>query len=517
MVTLLQVNTQVQPTVKPPAFDWLKPSPLWEPDGLGFRHIGFFRPQVFEYRSDTFVDEFLAAAAGSDPAPLRDALATTEQPGAALKLYQPLHGCFYLVGGSLCCRQTGFPDRELLTDEGENVFFVQRRLAGGQEQAWVLETEDQKAHWKNVNGQANTVLPNEERLPLFKAAAGNGRTIHFGYLSVISQETQTVTLSSSELVIDGEQVDLRIGELEARFKPDVVDGMADAALALTISVYQLVELWEYLQSQPELGELTDKLQQGDMTLTFGGDKAQEKAALMAFLKGQRLGGSLTLASALHAVAGHYAALNQPGGGDLGTLGFDQDYNLDNRQDLDGADVQELQDRVQAALSDTPPSIQVPKIDPAQSGTQYVLRFVYERPQCDPTVHVVSQPSDPFTLAALFDPDAPRREVRIPLPTDVSIAGLRKARKSVGFMLSDAMRRKMAQLTGHEQDLLEDPPTIGAEPGGDGFAFICSFSFEIIFIVAFFLLLVFVIILNIFFNWIFFFRICLPIPKSWLPE
>ena len=199
------------------------------------------------------------------------------------------------------------------------------------------------------------------------------------------------------------------------------------------------------------------------------------------------------------------------------LGFDQDYNLDNRQDLSSSDVQNLRDKVQAALSDTPPSIVVPKIDPAQSGTQYVLRFVYERPQCDPPVHVVSQPSEPFTLAALFDPDAPRRQVRIPLPTDVSIAGLRKARKSVGFMLSDAMRKKMAQLTGHEEDLLSDNPAIGAEPTGDGFAFICTFSFEIIFIVAFFLLLVFVIILDLFFHWMFFFRICLPIPKSWLPE
>lgn len=498
-------------------FDWLKPSPLWEPDGLGFRHMSFFRPHLFEYRSDTFMDDFLAAVASSDPGGLEGALADPPPPGKPLKLYQPLHGCFYLVGGSLCCRQTGFPDRELLVDDGENVFFVRRRLVGGKEQAWVTETQDQKAHWEDMNGQLGVVLANEERQPLFKTIAGNERVVHYGYLSVASRETQTVTVLPSDLEIDGKQVDLRISELEARFKPDIVDGMSDPAVALTISVYQLVELWEYLQAQTELSELTDALLQNDMTPTFSGDKAQEKATLMAFLKGQKLDGSVTLASALHAVASNYTALNAPGGGDLAALRFDQDYNLANRQDLDSQDVQDLQDKVQAALSDTPPSIEVPKIEPQQSGTQYVLRFVYERPQCDPPVHVVSQPSDPFILAALFDPDAPRRQVRIPLPTDVSIAGLRKARKSVGFMLSDAMRKKMAQLTGHEQDLLEDPPTIGVEPTGDGFAFICSFSLEIIFIIAFFLLLTFVIILDLFFRWIFFFRICLPIPKSWLPE
>jgi hypothetical protein len=497
-------------------FDWLKPSPLWEPDGLGFRDIGFFRPQLFEYQSDTFMDDFLAATAVSDPDDLKGALVAPAQTGGTLKLYQPLHGCFYLASGSLCCRQTGFPDRELLADEGENVFFVQRRLVGSKEQAWVMETQDQHAHWEDVNSQANTVLANEERHPLFTTVTGEGRAIHFAYLPVTSRETQAATVSPSDLVIDGKQVDLRISELEARFKPEIVDGMPDQTVALTISVYQLVELWDYLQAQPDLDEVTEALLQNDMTPSFSGERTQEKAALMTFLKGQNLDGSVTLASALHAVADNYAALNAPGGGDLAALGFGQDYNLDNRQDLSSSDVQDLRDKVQAALSDTPPTILVPKIDPAQSGTQYVLRFVYERPQCDPPVHVVSQPSDPFTLAALFDPDAPRRQVRIPLPTDISIAGLRKARKSVGFMLSDAMRKKMAQLTGNEKALLKDELSLGPEPSG-GFAFICTFSFEIIFIVAFFLLLVFVIILDLFFRWMFFFRICLPIPKSWLPE
>ena len=144
-------------------FDWLKPSPLWEPDGLGFRQMSFFRPQLFEYRSDTFMDDFLAAVAATDPGDLNAALAIPEQSGRPLKLYQPLHGCFYLAGGSLCCRQAGFPDRELLVDDGENVFFVRRRLVGGKEQAWVLETEGQKAHWEDVNGQANSVLANEAK------------------------------------------------------------------------------------------------------------------------------------------------------------------------------------------------------------------------------------------------------------------------------------------------------------------------------------------------------------------
>jgi hypothetical protein len=78
-----------------------------------------------------------------------------------------------------------------------------------------------------------------------------------------------------------------------------------------------------------------------------------------------------------------------------------------------------------------------------------------------------------------------------------------------------MQRKMESLTGKERDLLKDENTSLDE--GPGIAWICSFSIQIIFIVAFMLMIMFVFILNIVFWWIFFFRICLPIPKSLLPK
>ena len=68
------------------------------------------------------------------------------------------------------------------------------------------------------------------------------------------------------------------------------------------------------------------------------------------------------------------------------------------------------------------------------------------------------------------------------------------------MISEPMQRKIAMITGKEKELLEPSPSLNPEDSG-GFAFICSFSIEIIFIVAFFLLLMFVIILNFVFWWI----------------
>jgi hypothetical protein len=147
----------------------------------------------------------------------------------------------------------------------------------------------------------------------------------------------------------------------------------------------------------------------------------------------------------------------------------------------------------------------------------VLRFVYERPQCEPVITEVSTPSQPFTFAPFFDADAPARPIRIPLPSDVSIAGLRRYNKGVTFMMSDAMRKKMNMVLGKEPDFLDPDPTPGSGEDGLGIAFICSFSLQIIFIVAFMLLLIFVFVFNIIFWWMAFFKICLPVPKSLLPE
>ena len=158
----------------------------------------------------------------------------------------------------------------------------------------------------------------------------------------------------------------------------------------------------------------------------------------------------------------------------------------------------------------PPSVEVPKVSP-QAGDLYVLRCVYERPQCDPPQAWVSQPSDPFELAPLFDPDAPARQIRIGLPVDVSIAGLRKFQKGVAFMMSTALRNKIARITGKEKEVLSGD-SLGSE-GTDTLGHICSFSIPIITICAFILLMIIVVLLNVVFWWLPFFKICLPLKLS----
>ena len=57
-------------------------------------------------------------------------------------------------------------------------------------------------------------------------------------------------------------------------------------------------------------------------------------------------------------------------------------------------------------------------------------------------------------------------------------------------------------------------TLNPPSGADGLnvKWVCSFSISIVFIVALFLLLMFVIMLNLFFFWLPFFEVCLPVPE-----
>ena len=110
----------------------------------------------------------------------------------------------------------------------------------------------------------------------------------------------------------------------------------------------------------------------------------------------------------------------------------------------GRKLDKLSDLVEAAL---PAQVQPPESSlplAAQHAMDmregwFVLRCVYERPECGPIdPPVVSAPSAAFQMASFFDPDAPARPVRIALPIDTSPAGLRKFDKNTAFMISDML-------------------------------------------------------------------------------
>ena len=79
---------------------------------------------------------------------------------------------------------------------------------------------------------------------------------------------------------------------------------------------------------------------------------------------------------------------------------------------------------------------------------YVIRCVFERPECGPIdPPVLSDPSQAFQMAGFFDPEAPARPIRIALPLDTSPGGLRKFDKNTAFMISDMLCGQINRMKG----------------------------------------------------------------------
>jgi hypothetical protein len=163
----------------------------------------------------------------------------------------------------------------------------------------------------------------------------------------------------------------------------------------------------------------------------------------------------------------------------------------------------------------------------QREAWFVVRCVYERPGCGPLFPaVVSEPTRLFQMAPFFDPDAPARPVRIPMPVDISPAGLRKFKKTASFVMSDMLCgqiKRIRKLTLGDLVLsvlpwpfhkdLPDPGKTGPCKGGGGIniGMICSLSIPIVTLCAFIMLIIIVALFDLFFKWIPYFFICLPIP------
>jgi len=498
------------------AIYWLKPSLLRGPVTAAGPEADFFVPQILQLKTDDFMDAFLAAAAAG-PAPLAALVPPAPAGGKLLKLFQPAHGRFYLVCASLACRLPDFPDHSLQPEQAETVFFVLRKSIQGAEYGWV--PGEKAGAWKPVDGL--DVLADEERLPLIRANAAGGRSLWFGYLPLSGRESYAVPPSTLAPPLPPDK-DPRIQELGARFTKPLAQGIIGQAAkplgaalparrALNLSVFMLLDLYDYFHVF--LKDVADALLVGTPA-PFTGEKATAKTQLLQFLHSESVGTRRTLGSALKQVVAKQGDLDQLGDGNVESLGFDASFSL---AAFPAATLAGLEQKVRDALpAESPQDLNFPKFASAsQDGAEraetcFIVRCVYQRPCCD-IEYRVSQRSVPFTVAAFFDGDAPARPVRIPLPSDVSIGGLRKFQKGVTFLLSESLQRKVNRITGKEKELLQDKP-IDAESDGD-FAFICSFSIQIIFIVAFFLLLLFVIILNLLFWWLPFFRICLPVPKK----
>jgi hypothetical protein len=202
-------------------------------------------------------------------------------------------------------------------------------------------------------------------------------------------------------------------------------------------------------------------------------------------------------------------------------------------------IETLQTQIGAALTASPPDLSqpIPLIPEAAQiadttqaadygNDQFIIRCTYQRPHCPPSLHptIVSEATIPFQMGSYYDPDAPARPIRIPMPIDTSPAGLRKFAKNTAFVLSDSLAcqvEKARSLTFGDLVLSVLPWPLNKSldtaneacpcPEGINIGKICSLSIPIISICAFILLIIIVQLLDIIFRWVPFLIFCLPLP------
>ena len=107
---------------------------------------------------------------------------------------------------------------------------------------------------------------------------------------------------------------------------------------------------------------------------------------------------------------------------------------------------------------------------------------------------------------LSDPAAPARNIRIELPS-IKPKDLRRYKKGVGMEMAPELRDVMNRV---RKSMLEGDDLLPDSISWD-LGMICSFSLQIIFLVAFIVMFIFLIALNFIFWWLPFLKICFPIP------
>lgn len=234
---------------------WQSPQPLWARFGATAAAAASAddqaRPAILRFASDEFMDQMIGTLA-RDPAQLDRLLARPEtwrkpiqegpdlvervpvpratqsvlRLGAAkspktrvpavtseqlvqeqararnlpLKLYQPAHQRYYLVGASFVCGLPGLPERAVVPGGAEQVSFVLRRLLqrteAGTDPADVREfayiKDASGARWQRVGNEQADLAPGEELLPVFPLAyrddAQRARTLWTGMVPVGRRE-----------------------------------------------------------------------------------------------------------------------------------------------------------------------------------------------------------------------------------------------------------------------------------------------------------------------------------------
>jgi hypothetical protein len=520
--------------------EWVTASPAWE----GTTHAPPADPMLLRFASDSFMDDLqklLETQPGSLPAlrapkesfrakPLGKDNTWASPAPHVLKLYQPIHGHFYLVTAALVCRVPGFPDHEVQPALQERVGFVLRRLqqkGEGGELAWSTDPVQGKG-W--VEASADALAPYEELHPLAPmnfTVDGRRRRLFVGLVPTATRDTYPARGRIDPFPTktpSGAALDTRRTEVNARIVGALAT-LGDAAKPTSEAAqFALLDFGDFLKahldasswnlvfgtSGPDPNDTRHTLW-SILNTNLNTQQTLRTAIQSALLQADAITGESTatprfpetVAADLAAVARWLVPPNEtPRGKTLADI-------IAKALPLELATT--TTDGQPAASIEVPKLAGVPAIDGEDNPPRFQIRCVYQRPECGPLKPpLVSAPTESFAFAQFFDFDAPTRPIRIPLPVDTSIKDLRKFRKNVSFVLSEQLKNQLNQI-GALKDVMSGKVE-DVDSSTVGFGIICSLSIPIITICALMVLMIFLSLLNIVFWWMPFFKICFPFPK-----
>lgn len=521
------------------------------------------RASILEIRSDQFIPEFLQAMGSKEPAAYFNKHRIDDGSGS-LKLYQPLHGCFYLVTASLVCRQLGLPDKMVNRAAGESVFFIiRRRTAGGGEEAWI--PSGKSGRWQSLSAEsALTLAPGEERLPMHPVKIcpkpktpqsvftdNVERDLYYGYIPTGNRDKYKDTvgrtipagvdpavftnnfINDAEVEYAAEGYSFRKDVFNRRvylpwntlrnnlmFDNGVLVLKAEYATNAQIEqLYIILELGEFLQNN--LPTVWKALETGNTaSLPTAMKTLYDK--LTIDLKVKSGGSDKTLAEVIAQYKAHFPLLH--GQGEFPATSLDFTVFTPSDTDPTTPNLVTLEEVIYAAIDEENEPILIPggegselvqliknQVQPQPTAEPfYHIRTVYEYdPECPPVVSLL--PTRPFRLTKFFEPDAPARLVRLEAPS-IKPKDLRQFARGVGIEMSPELHKLASCMSGDDMDGVIDSIE-NCDDSGFSIQMICSFSIQIIFLVAFIVMFIFLISLNFIFGWLFYLRICLPIPKK----
>jgi hypothetical protein len=514
---------------------------------VGARFLGAGAgPAVLQRTDPDFLDRVLAALGDSRGRPALAGSLAADRQGGVLSLYQPVHRTHHLVVLEAYCERPGEPrlDPERIESAG---LVLRREAADGALEGWLETAGDALGDpeiepvrgWRRLVGpaaeadpdpsrrrllgelaassgrpeidrllalarRAGTGGPLAERVsPLFVAppeiCQAAGRTLLYGVVPAASLETERGPEAPAR--VDRDVLRGHLSPLLRRQNPSISDAFlsrtVDAADTTSgdAGIVPLLNLVRQLRI--ELGAFEDTPEGRAL-------RAQLDRIALPYGAGVRSAGAVLEEAARVLVEGEDGSVTLP------------DAWPAIPEDVREALVDAASDALSARLGSFAPGRGRFEDDAAR----YRLRaFVRLQPEdgdgdgdgggdgCPPKI-VWSAPGERFRIVPWYEGGTvPPVRVKLPDPTDRE--ALKKAKPGVAFEVPESLKN-MIDGTSLDALLNGDEPPQGP---GIGLGWICGFNIPFITICAFFVLNIFLQLLNFVFWWLAFIKICIPFPVA----